>query len=304
MSAQAAAAHAKAGRRKKHDEHEEHENEERWLITYADMITLLMVLFIVLFSIGQTDLAKFEKLKEGLASSFGNEAIGVLEAGGLLADGPGGLTPDQLAAAQDALAARDAARAAIAADQAALQSTEDTLAERLQAAGVADEVNLRVERRGLIVTIVTDQVLFQPGSDTVLGAGQGILTTVAGALAELPNPISVEGHTDDVPISTSRFASNWELSTARATSVLRLLETSAGLDPERLSAAGYADTKPIADNATPQGRAANRRVEVVVHSLVDEADVVGDIADTESPPTTISAIADPIPEANHGEEEG
>jgi chemotaxis protein MotB len=302
MSAQSMAATAKAGRRRaRHEEHEEHEDHERWLITYADMITLLMVLFIVLFAIGQTDLAKFERLQEGLAESFGNNSA---------VDGGAGLLPEQsafgaeqLAQARDAIEARDAARQAIAQDRAALEQTQVALDERLTRAGVRADVELRLERRGLIVTIVTDQVLFRPGSDAVTGVGVDILGPIAAALTDLPNEISVEGHTDDVPINTARFASNWELSTARATSVLRLVQEAAGLPPNRLSAAGYADTHPIADNSTPQGRAANRRVEIVVHSLVDEAALVADVAGTDSPPTTIGSLADPIPEASDGEEE-
>ena len=256
------AAQGKAHRRHKHEEHEEHENHERWLITYADMITLLMVLFIVLFAIGQTDKAKFEELREGLQDGFGTATPSLLETGtGLLAAGTG-IEQLRVAEAADALADRDHARQVIAQDQAALQATAEVLDEQLTAAGVRGEVDLRVERRGLIVTIVTDQVLFQPGSDAVLDGGHAILDSVAGALAVLPNDITVEGHTDDRPISDGRFASNWELSTARATSVLRQLLGTAALDPARVSASGFADQRPIADNSTPEGRAANRRVEI------------------------------------------
>jgi len=304
MSAAAMAAHAKAGRRKKHEEHEEHENHERWLVTYADMITLLMVLFIVLFAIGQTDLEKFRKLQEGLAESFGNEAPGVLETGSGLLNDESSFGAERSAEAEAALEARDHARQAIARDRAALEQTQATLDERLTAAGVRQDVELRIEERGLIVTIITDQILFEPGSDAILGAGQSIIGPIAEAVADLPNAVSIEGHTDNTPISSGRFASNWELSTARATSVLRLLQLASGIAPERLSAAGYADTRPIADNTTVLGRAANRRVEVVVHSLVDEAELVNDVAGTEAPPTTIDPIGDPIPEASHGQEEG
>jgi len=301
VSAAAAAARSKTGRRRKHEEHEEHENHERWLITYADMITLLMVLFIVLFAIGQTDLEKFRRLQAGLAESFGND--GVLESGdGLLPELARIEVPDAAEAAA-ALSARDHARAAIAQDRAALEDVAAVIDERLGAAGTRTSVALRVDRRGLVVTIVTDQVLFDPGSATVRPEGDALLRSIADALADLPNPVTVEGHTDDRPISTGHFASNWELSTARATSVLRLLQRHAAIPPDRLAAAGYADTRPIADNATPEGRAANRRVEVVVHSMVDSAALVADVAGTESPPTTIDPVADPIPEVSHGQQE-
>jgi chemotaxis protein MotB len=305
VSAHAVAATAKAGRRKKHEEHEEHENHERWLVTYADMITLLMVLFIVLFAIGQTDLEKFRRLQVGLNDAFGTEIPGVLEASGegILNDSAA-FGVERAAEAQAAIQALDAARRAIAEDRVALESTQAELDARLSALGVREDVDLRLDARGLIVTIVTDQVLFAPGSDVVLGEGRSILAAIGGALLDLPNDVGVEGHTDDVPISTARFHSNWELSTARATSVLQLLVETTGIAPSRLSAAGYADTHPIADNSTTEGRAANRRVEVVVHSSLDEADVVNDVAGVEAPPTTLDPIVDPIPEASHGQEEG
>ncbi len=304
MTAHAVAATAKAGRRKKVEEPEEHENHERWLVTYADMITLLMVLFIVLFSIGQTDLEKFRRLQAGLNDAFGTEIPGVLSANGegLLND-QAAFGAERAAEADAAIAALDAARRALAEDRVALEGTREELDHRLTALGVREDVELRIDERGLIVTIVTDQVLFAPGADGILGEGTSILTAVGAALHDLPNLVSVEGHTDDVPISSGRFASNWELSTSRATSVLRMLVETADIAPDRLAAGGYADTRPVADNATVEGRAANRRVEVVVHSLVTEAEIVNDVAGTAAPPTTIDPIVDPIPEASHGQEE-
>ncbi len=302
-SAQAMAAHGKAHRKKKHEEHEEHENHERWLITYADMITLLMVLFIVLFAIGQTDKAKFEELRAGLQDEFGTGSPSLLDTGtGLLAAGTG-IEQLRTSEAAEALADRDEVRRAIAEDQASLEETAEAIDAQLAAAGVQESVDLQVDRRGLIVTIVTDQVLFAPGSDQILPAGGGILASVAGALAGVPNDITVEGHTDDRPINDGRFPSNWELSTARATSVLRQLLVSTGIDPARVAASGYADQRPIADNSTPEGRAANRRVEIVVHSQVTTDEVVDEVAGTNAPPTTVTAVGDPIPEVDHVQEE-
>jgi chemotaxis protein MotB len=297
------AAQGKAHRRKKHEEHEEHENHERWLITYADMITLLMVLFIVLFAIGQTDRAKFEELKAGLQDGFGTGSPSLLDTGGGLLQTGTGIEQLRTEEASDALADRDSVRQAIAVDQATLQETAEAIDAQLAAAGVRGDVDLRVDRRGLIVTIVTDQVLFTPGSDQILPAGADILASVGGALAGLPNEITVEGHTDDLPISAGRFPSNWELSTARATSVLRQLLATAAIDPARVGATGYADQRPIADNASAEGRAANRRVEIVVHAQVTSDEVVDEVAGTNTPPTTVTAVGDPIPEVDHVQEE-
>ena len=252
-----------ATRRIRPEEHEEHENHERWLITYADMITLLMVLFIVLFSISQVDLAKFEKFKAGLAEfGNGNDSLIELHEGGLLT------APQlaQLTKAEKALEDQQAEAEATQSEQAALAGAQARITEDLRLAGLEGVAHFRIEERGLVVTIVTDRVLFEPGSDVLTGDGRAVVDVISDALAPLPNLLSVEGHTDSTPIATSRFPSNWELSTARATSVLRALVDRHAIAADRLSAAGYADQRPLASNATAAGRSTNRRVEIVVHS--------------------------------------
>jgi len=254
-----------AARRVRHEEHEEHENHERWLITYADMITLLMVLFIVLYSISQVDLAKFEKFKAGL-SEFGNGSDSLVELhdGGLLT----GAQLAQLTQAEQALSEKQAHDEAVQTEQDALNTARERIADDLASVGLGGAARFRIEERGLVVTIVTDQVLFDPGSDVLTADGQRVVDAISDALAPLPNLLSIEGHTDSTPIATARFPSNWELSTARATSVLRALVERHAIDPGRLSAAGYADQRPVAANDTAAGRSANRRVEIVVHSTV------------------------------------
>ncbi|HET7488830.1 MAG TPA: flagellar motor protein MotB [Acidimicrobiales bacterium] len=257
-----------ARRRKRHEEHEEHENHERWLITYADMITLLMVLFIVLFAIGQTDLQKFEALKSSLNNALGtgsqkNPAIqggqGVLAGREPLAPA---ITPDAALALEEKQAKADA----VMKEKGVLTQVEEQIAAGLQAHGQADAARFRVDERGLTVTIVTDRVLFDPGSDALRPEGRSVLDAMGDVLANLPNKITIEGHTDDRPISSARFPTNWELSTARATSVLRYLVTAHGLAPSKLSASGYADQRPIAPNDNDADRAQNRRVEILVLS--------------------------------------
>ena len=266
-----------AGRRKKHVADTEHVNHERWLITYADMITLLMVLFIVLFSMSQVDLAKFEQLKQSLngafgASSGGGSGASPIEGGdGVL---PGSTVPIALPAvdaeAQAALATQEAQKVAAAAEQAVLEETKAKLGAALGRAGLGGAgIGMRVERRGLVVTIASDKVLFHPGQATLRPEGHDIIRQLARPLASMPNPLRVEGHTDDVPIAGS-YASNWELSTARATTVLRELASAGGIAPARLSAAGYADQRPMAPNTTPDGRARNRRVEILVEANTPE----------------------------------
>jgi chemotaxis protein MotB len=255
-----------ASRRKKHVEHEEHVNHERWLITYADMITLLMVLFIVLFSMSQVDLAKYQKLKSSLSGAFGSSASPLQGGDGVLSSGTSPIPLEGIAVqARKALEAQQAQQAAEAAEKDALESTKEALGAQLEKAGLGGSVGLRVEHRGLVVTIASDKVLFEPGQATLQPDGRTLIDQLAGPLAGLPNPLRVEGHTDDVPINGA-FASNWELSTARATTVLRELAASHGIAPARLSATGFADQKPVAANSTPDGRARNRRVEILVEA--------------------------------------
>jgi chemotaxis protein MotB len=269
-----ATASAKAHRRSRlAEEHEEHVNHERWLITYADMITLLMVLFIVLYSISQVDLAKFRQLKSGIAGGFGGPSAsaaltggaGPLEGGGGVFDAglqaATGVKPDD--AAQSALAAAEARAAGARQQRAVLQNAQEQIQRSLDREGLGNTVAFRLEARGLVVTIVSDKVLFDPGQADLRAEGREIVDNLAAVLGRLPNKLSVEGHTDNTPIS-GRYPSNWELSTARATTVLRELIDRHGLAADRLQAAGYADTRPVATNDTPDGRAANRRVELVV----------------------------------------
>jgi chemotaxis protein MotB len=287
-----ATAAAKTYRRSKlHEEHEEHVNHERWLITYADMITLLMVLFIVLYSISQVDLAKFRRLKEGVAGGFGgNSAAGALSGGVGPLQGGGGVFDAGLHGTQ-AVTSAQAAQAALADSQAraagarqqrsVLQGAQQEIQRSLDKAGLGDTVRFRLEPRGLVVTIVSDKVLFNPGEADLRPEGREVVDKLAGAIGRLPNKLSVEGHTDNTPVS-GRFPSNWELSTARATTVLRELIERHGLSPARLQAAGYADERPLATNDTAEGRSANRRVELVV--LADVAAALNDIASGGDPP--------------------
>lgn len=296
-----ATAAAKGRRSKLHEEHEEHVNHERWLITYADMITLLMVLFIVLYSISQVDLAKFRRLKEGVAGGFGGpSAAGALSGGaGPLPGGAGvfdyGLRGTEAVtsaqAAQAVLADTEARGVGARQQRAVLQGTQQEIQRSLNEEGLGETVKFRLEARGLVVTVVSDTVLFDPGQADLRAEGAELLGRLAAALGPLPNRLSVEGHTDNVPIS-GRYPSNWELSTARATTVLRQLIERHGIAPSRLQAAGYAAGRPVAGNETPEGRAANRRVELVV--LADVAAALKEITAGVDPPV---GEIDPAPHA-------
>jgi chemotaxis protein MotB len=247
---------------------EEHENAERWLLTYADMITLLMVLFIVLFAVSQIDKKKFAELHEGLSKAFKNDTpvqqggSGILNGGRTITGHPGldGST------AGPQLDTPTVGQAAVIGNP---LTTDPTLAKvrqqistALSAKGLQADVAFRSESRGLVVSIVTDRVLFDLGSAVLRPDGARVLDVVAPALRGTAHDLAVEGHTDDIPI-TGEYADNWALSTARATTVLRRL-LGDGIAATRLSAAGYADTHPVAHNDSDAHRARNRRVEIVV----------------------------------------
>lgn len=277
--------------RKKHAHHEEeeHENHEAWVIPYADMITLLMGLFIVMWAISSADMAKLEALQTSFAGALGMTPTGesVASAGDGAMDGTDGvfdeagaapividgveITREQVEEAVGALEREEAAAKARAAENEQLDAVEEAIRSHAETQGLGDAVHMRREERGLIVSIVSDRVLFDPGSATLRPDGRVVLDGLAGALLALPNPVAIEGHTDDVPISNARFPSNWELSTARATSVLQHLIGTYGFPPDRLTAAGYGEQRPVADNASAAGRDQNRRVDIAVLSMTTSA---------------------------------
>lgn len=257
---------------------EEDANKERWLLTYADMITLLMVLFIVLFAIGQIDQKKFDKLHDGLSQSFGESTI--LDGGAGLLNGSAvqAPAPDDSRSGQQAierqrqamLAASQAADAAAqrqsAAKHSAIAVLEASFTTALAKQGLTGAVEFQEgDQRGLVVNIVTDKVLFDLGEATLRPQGAKVLDALAPVLKKQPNGLVIEGHTDNQPISDSRFASNWELSTERATTVLRHL-LGDGIDASKVAAAGYADQRPLKAGNSAASRARNRRVAVVILS--------------------------------------
>jgi len=277
----------KARRHKKHPPHEEHENHERWLVSYADMMTLLMVLFLVLFAMSQVDITKFTKLKSGLAAGFGAESVALQGTGNKLqeANDPAPFDPGAKVGVpvdpgapeagdeelQRAVAQADRAKQSQMAQHAEaevekLKEVKEKLEAELAAKGMADSVRFSIDERGLVVTIVTNQVVFPGDSATLLDGGRRVLDSIGPAVAALPNKIQVEGHTNQLSIRTQNYPSGWELSSARASSVVRYLIEHFQMPETRLSAAGYADTRPLYPASDPRSVTMNRRVEVVVLS--------------------------------------
>jgi chemotaxis protein MotB len=270
-------------RRKKHHAEEEHENHERWLVSYADMVTLLMCLFIVLFAISQVDKAKFAALSSGLSASFGAPITvlpGTTPEGSVLDALPApvniaaGIAPQQPAprADVDAAAAQAAAERAqrVAAEAQAAYDNLDAVRKRIQAAldaaGYSGAARFEIDERGLVVHIVADQVLFDAERADLRPEGAQILDAVAPTLRGLPNQLGIEGHANHLPVTPGGpWPSNWELSAYRATTVVRYLATD-GVPETRMSADGYSSTRPLVPPSDPNAITLNRRVDIVVLS--------------------------------------
>jgi chemotaxis protein MotB len=287
MSKASGHGHAPKRRAKKHAE-EEHENHERWLVSYADMLTLLFALFVVLYAISQVDQAKFAQFAKGLSASFGapisaltnqqadNSVIDGMPtpadiASGIGASGSGsGSTVSQsqvdAAAAQAALQRSQAIQTEASSAYDQLAAIRDQIEAALTAAGYPGAAEYEIDERGLVVHVVSDGVLYDAESAALRTDGVRVLNAIAPELVALPNPIRIEGHTNSIPVSAGGpYPSNWELSTDRATTVVRYL-IGRGLAANHLSAVGYADTQPLVPNSDPSAVAVNRRVDIVVLS--------------------------------------
>jgi len=270
-------------RAKKHEE-EEHENHERWLVSYADMLTLLFALFVVLYSMSQVDVTKFTAFSQGLQQGFGAPVTILDDGAAVEATSESPLKPLQVAeeAAIDGTAQTDAEKAAVekaAAEQAQrtaaeaqaaydqLAQTRDALAAGLAAAGQAGTAEFVIDERGLVVHVVSDPVLFDPESAKLLKKGAVVLDALAPTLSGLPNPLRIEGHANSLPVTRGGpWPSNWELSAIRATTVLRHLSEADAIDEDRMSAAGYGSTRPLVPDSDPSYVTVNRRVDIVVVS--------------------------------------
>jgi chemotaxis protein MotB len=292
----------RGGRHKAHGSG--HEDGERWLLTYADMITLLMALFMVLFSISSVNISKYRTLQKALQAAFSGDILpggkAIAQPGATANTSHAPSTADVQAIVpltsrssntQSAPNSQSSPSSAPAAQAQQEQSNFEHLKHQLDAYaashGFAKDVNTSVQARGLVIRVLTDRLLFPSGSATLISTAQPLLGEIASLVnIDRTHPVAVEGNTDDVPIHGGAFPSNWELSTARASMVVRFL-IGRGVYSRRLSASGYADLRPIASNASTPGRARNRRVEIVLQRLYGSSSAARDSTGAaESSPTT------------------
>jgi chemotaxis protein MotB len=234
---------------------------DRWLISYADFITLLFGLFVVLFAFAKADQKKQVQITESIDSAFRSlglfpgasqhPTIGAVSVAGA-EKGP---DPVNIVMGEDVVSP-----AQVKSDLSRLNSE---LTQNLSSQIAAHTVSIHMGRDGLVISL-REAGFFASGSATPMPETLGTLRRIAASLARAPYDLRVEGHTDNIPIHTAEFDSNWELSTARATRIARVLLDLRAMPPERISAAGYAQFHPVASNNSEQGRAENRRVDLVV----------------------------------------
>ncbi len=279
-----------------HEEHEK-ENGERWLLTYADLITLLLAFFIIMFAMSNLDKEKYKAVIHSLGSAFGavsGEGDGA-GAGGELnypLFSPGSSTPPgnggipSLSSTPSAQATTPIASPLVSASPPGggvgnaieieeMENVQEQVRGLLSQESLDNDVSVTMRARGLVISI-NSRVLFASGKADLTAASKTLVLRIADVLAPLAgNQILVEGHTDTDPIRTVQFPSNWELSAARASTVLRLLLSTGKLKEENMSAVGYGEFRPIAPNDTPANKAKNRRVNIVI--LKDDYDKSIDI---------------------------
>ncbi|MDN5316088.1 MAG: chemotaxis protein MotB, partial [Thermoanaerobacterium sp.] len=218
------------------DDEEKKENSERWLLTYSDMITLLMIFFIVLYTISTVNSQKFQQIAASLGKTFDgtNYVVGQYSGNSIL---------DSIKTANNANTNN---------------TIESQLDKLIKQNNLQNMVTYKVEERGFVISL-NDTLLFDTGSADVKPDQKATLIKIGNILKTMPNYIRVEGYTDDVPINNSQFHSNWELSVIRATNVVEILVNDVKIDPAKISAVGYGEYRPIVPNDSDKNRQLNRR---------------------------------------------
>lgn len=245
---------------------DEHENHERWLVSYADFITLLFAFFVVMYSLSSINEGKYKVLSDSLVQAF--RSININESGQQIVLPPVSVMSPAAPAPMARTPEEEEAERKRQQTAQRMRSMAEEIRRVLAPLTQGGQVSISEGAFGIAVEI-NASVLFAPGEATLGAPAVAALRAVANVLAGAEFPITIEGHTDNTPINTLRFPSNWELSAVRASSVVRLFIES-GVAAERLTAAGYADQRPVAGNDDETSRARNRRVTIMIESRVGE----------------------------------
>ena len=255
-------------------QHPAHENHERWLVSYADFITLLFAFFVVMFATSHADKQKQQAVAAAVKDAFENRNMASHVAGflGQSSDNQKIHLPEAKPYAGAAEPTENPAQTPThdkppdKAAQAAMQELVPSmtfLASSFQQEIEDGKLDVQMEPRGLVVSM-REAAFFPPAGDRLQAEAMPILEKIAESINQLPNPVRFEGHTDGRPIRSKRFRSNWELSTARGIAMMQILTTEMGVNRSRCAVSGFADTVPIASNDTEEGRAKNRRVDIII----------------------------------------
>lgn len=241
-------------RRRKYFDRRSSDNHERWLVSYADFITLLFAFFVVMYAISSVNQGKYDVLSNALVTAFGDSPSGS-ESVNIVLHAPPKIVSEPLLLKKKVHQRRQ---------QEKMRSMANNMMKMLAPLMKEQKVRIMQGNRGIIIEI-NASVLFQSGQANIAEDSAGILREVAVVLKDHEYEIQVEGHTDDVPVSSIYFPSNWELSTARASSVVRLFVEN-GVSAVKLTAMGYGENRPIEPNSSPEGRTRNRRVAIAILS--------------------------------------
>ncbi|BCN30710.1 OmpA family protein [Anaeromicropila herbilytica] len=252
-------------------------NNERWLLTYSDMITLLVALFVVLYAMSNVSESKYAQLAESLNSSLGNGVLsgqdsllpgktGLLDGGKLLEQSSGDTNTATTGADKNKNGISTTTQTGK--DNNTLEKEEfeklrDQINQIAEKSNIKGNVTMTTEKRGLVITF-SDKIFFDSGKALIKSNMNKTLKQIATLLNSTDNSIVVEGHTDNVPIKNAYYSSNWQLSSIRATNVVEYLISNCNISPSRLRAVGYGEYKPVASNKTKAGQNKNRRVNIVL----------------------------------------
>lgn len=232
-------------KKKKHQQHEE-EGGEAWLLPYSDLMTLLLAVFIVLFAVSQVDQAKAKDMSEAFTEEMMTQSYIISQLN------------EQETVQNESPPVSESERQKLEALKAELDA-------KLQSENLAASITTSIDKRGLVISF-NNAIIFEPGSAAIKKENEDTLLEISDMIHVMDNYIRIEGHTDNIPMNSDLFPSNWDLSSARAVNVVRLFVNNANASPEKLIAVGYGEYRPIADNATEEGRAKNRRIDIIVLS--------------------------------------
>ncbi|WP_090832152.1 MULTISPECIES: flagellar motor protein MotB [unclassified Bacillus (in: firmicutes)] len=246
-------------KRKKKHHHEEH-MDESWLIPYADLLTLLLALFIVLFAMSSVDAQKFQLMSKAFNEVFSG-GTGVMDFNSPTPDGASDAPVDKKKEKDDN---EHDPKSSVAQDRQELEELQQKVNSYIEKKNLTDKLDTSLTDEGLLISI-RDNVLFDSGSAEIKGNDLKTATEIADLfIMDPPRNIIISGHTDNVPISTARYDSNWELSVMRAVNFMKIILDNNQLDPRWFSAKGFGEFQPVASNDTAEGKARNRRVEILI----------------------------------------